>query len=57
MYDIKKDIKVVQKQSSVIVGFWRVVTVDLENVRNPMGIICTKHVKKRRPVVKSSTVI
>ena len=43
--------------NDIVVGFWRVVTVDLENVRNPMGIICTKHVKKRRPVVRNSTVI
>ena len=37
VYDIKKDIKAVQKQSSVIVGFWRVVTVDLENGTESKG--------------------
>ena len=37
VYDIKKDIKAVQKQSSVIVGFWRVVTLDLENSTESKG--------------------
>ena len=37
VYDIKKDIKDVQKQSSVIVGFWRVVTVDLESGTESKG--------------------